>query len=107
MLYQELIRDKSVQPRIPTVNDILQKWHSKTSRMGMAWYLCVVPIARWLLVATPTMLLVYFKGCLVTSELLVFVMEWSCMIDVDQQVFGWCLIYGMGWDGVGWGGMLF
>ena len=27
------------------------------------------------------------------------------MIAVDQQVFGWCLIYGMGWDGMGWGGM--
>ena len=32
---QEHIRDKSVQPRILTVNDFLQKWRSKTSRMGM------------------------------------------------------------------------
>ena len=33
--YQEFIRDKSVQPRMPTVNDIFQKWRSKTSRVGM------------------------------------------------------------------------
>ena len=35
MYKQEYIRDKSVQPRIPTVNHILQKWCSKTSRVGM------------------------------------------------------------------------
>ena len=34
-LYPEYIRDKSVQPRIPTVNNILQKWRSKTSSVGM------------------------------------------------------------------------
>ena len=33
--YQEYIRDKSVQPRIRTVNHILQKWRSKTSHVGM------------------------------------------------------------------------
>ena len=38
----------------------------------------------------------HFEGCLVTSESLVFVMEQSCIIAVDQRVFGWCLIYGMG-----------
>ena len=32
---QEFIRDKSVQPRIPTVNDILQKWRSKTSHVAI------------------------------------------------------------------------
>ena len=32
---QELIRDESVQPRIPTINNISQKWRSKLSRVGM------------------------------------------------------------------------
>ena len=32
---QEYIRDKSMQPCIPTVKYILQKWRSKTSRVGM------------------------------------------------------------------------
>ena len=35
MFHQEYIRDKSVQPRIRTVNHILQKWHSETSSVGM------------------------------------------------------------------------
>ena len=34
--YQEYIRDESMQSHIPTVNNILQKWCSKTSRVGMA-----------------------------------------------------------------------
>ena len=46
--YQEYIRDKSMQPRIPTVNGIFLKWHSNTSHVGMVMVLKVLRNA-WIL----------------------------------------------------------
>ena len=53
MLYQEYIRNKSMQLRILTVNDILQKWRSKTSRMGMVTILLFL-CSAWIQLLTIT-----------------------------------------------------